>query len=113
MGWIIDEDGKRTHVQDMTEPNITERELEKLQYEFNDLKSIAWGTPYSIVMTSIFSIMEKTILNIQAFSNSINRCKDTLNEHQAKFNEINKTIKKQERRIKQLIESTPENVHIE
>jgi len=68
---------------------------------------VAWG------MTTIFSIIEKTMLNIQAFGNSISDCKYTLNEHQAKFNEINKTIKKQERRIKQLIESTPDNVHIE
>jgi uncharacterized protein YukE len=53
------------------------------------------------------------MLNIQAFNNSMNSCNNTLNEHQAKFNEINKTIRKQDRRIKQLIESMPENVHIE
>ena len=64
-------------------------------------------------MGTVFNVLEKTMLNIQAFNNSMNSCKDTLTEHQAKFNEINKTIRKQDRRIKQLIESMPENVHIE
>jgi phage tail sheath gpL-like len=39
MGWIIDEDGKRTHVQSLTEPNkMTEQELADTWREFNDLE---------------------------------------------------------------------------
>ncbi len=68
---------------------------------------VSWG------MGTVFNVLEKTMLNIQAFNNSMNSCNNTLNEHQAKFNEINKTIRKQDRRIKQLIESMPENVHTE
>ena len=68
---------------------------------------VAWG------MSTVFSIVDKTMLNIRTLNNSIDGYQYKLNEHQAKFNEMNKTIRKQERRIKQLIESTPENVHIE
>ena len=76
-------------------------------YDYANNQWVAWG------MTTVFNIIEKTILNIQALNNSIDGYKYTFNEHQAKFNEINKTIKKQERMIKQLIELTPENIHIE
>ena len=68
---------------------------------------VAWG------MTTVFNILDKTMFNIRTLNNSIDGYQYKLNEHQAKFNEINKTIKEQERRIKQLIELTPENIHIE
>ena len=76
-------------------------------YDRGNNQWVAWG------MTTVFNILEKTMLNIRTLNNSIDGYKYTFNEHQAKFNEINKTIRKQERRIKPLIESTPENVHIE
>ena len=56
-------------------------------YDYANNQWVAWG------MTTVFNIIEKTILNIQALNNSIDGYKYTFNEHQAKFNEINKIAK--------------------